>query len=56
MKNVKTYQKKTKKILGAFSKKTLDPVPVDDIEQGIAILIEAVDLDNFTESKGRKTV
>ena len=56
MKNVKTYRKKTKKILGAFSKKTLDPIPIDDIEQGTAILIEAVLLENSTEAKARKAV
>ena len=54
MKDAKTYGKKTKKILGAFSQKT--PDVVDDMDQGIAILIEAVLLENSTMAKARKAL
>jgi hypothetical protein len=52
MKNVKTYEKKTKKLLGAFSKK--GPQSIDEMDGAIAILIEAVLLENSTPSKARK--
>ena len=54
MKNAKTYEKKTKKILGAFSKKT--PNVVDDMDQAVFILIEAVLLENSTMAKARKAL
>ncbi|MDP6633881.1 MAG: hypothetical protein QGG42_03205, partial [Phycisphaerae bacterium] len=52
MKNVKTYQKKTKKLLGAFGKNP--PEAVEDIDQAIVILIEAVLLENSTVAKSAK--
>ncbi|MCP4376163.1 MAG: hypothetical protein GY794_08330 [bacterium] len=52
MKNATQYRKKTKKILGAFSKKT--PPSAGEIEEGIAILIGAVLLENTTRTKAKK--
>ena len=52
MKNVKIYEKKTKKLLGAFAKK--GPQSVEEMDQAIAILIDAVLLENSTVSKATK--
>ena len=51
MKNAQIYQKKAKKILGAFSKKP--PDVIDDMDQAISILIKAVLLENSTMAKAR---
>jgi hypothetical protein len=54
MKNVKAYEKKTKKLLGAFNKKGPQSIDLEDADLAIAMLIEAILLDNSTQAKARK--
>ena len=52
MKNVKTYEKKARKLLGAFGKKPSQSV--EDMDEAIADLIRAVLLENSTVAKAAK--
>ena len=52
MKNVKAYEKKTKRKLGAFGKKA--PPAVEGIDEAIPALIKAVLLENSTAAKTKK--
>ncbi len=52
MKNVKTYEKKTRKLLGAFAKKA--PQAIEDMNEAIGVLVEIMLLENSTPAKAAK--
>jgi len=52
MKNVKTYEKKTRKLLGPFAKQ--GPQAIEDMNQAIGVLVEVMLQENSTQAKAAK--